>query len=75
MSQYKIIATKYNESGAMTNITETFYADTAEHAEQIYEQYRQMQQENGMKAYKVELYVNCYKHITNAAEFFDQFKA
>lgn len=83
MHQYKILATKYNELGALTNETEVFYYDLPEMAQTKYEQldkqYNEYPQEDGtmkkFKAYKVEVYVSAYKKLLDPKEFFLQFVA
>ena len=73
MHQYKIIATRYSEEGALTAEQTVIYKDTAESAEQTFLLYKQMKQDSGMKAYKVELQVSAYKPIADAESFFAQF--
>lgn len=76
MNQYKIVATAYNELGALTNTSSIFYRDSIEQAETTFNQYNSAKQEGtGMKAYKVELFALCYKKFDDPQGFFDQFKA
>ena len=73
MHQYKIVATAYNEAGALTNSRIVVYKDTAEAAEAEYNRYKSALQENGMKAYSVQLLIAAYKPVDDAAKFFEQF--
>lgn len=75
MDQYKIVATKYSEAGALTNEKEVIYRDNVEQSEQTYNNLSSLKYENGGKMYKVEFFAACYKKFDDAAAFFDQFKA
>jgi F0F1-type ATP synthase membrane subunit b/b' len=84
MHQYKIIATYYNEAGALTNEYEYKYADTPEQAKEIFNDYNKQKYESvdeegnvtvGVKKFKVRLYVLARKEIEDTSAFFAQFEA
>lgn len=83
MHQYKIIYWEYSDEGALTSRKHVLYADTAEQAQNRFEelnaQYRDVfDPETGekvrtVKAYKVTFHVATYKQVEDAAAFFAQF--
>lgn len=74
MHQYKIEIYTYTEQGAVGPLETTEYCDTPERAQAICRQYERMRQENGMKAYRAELYLQCYKLCGDKNAFFAQFQ-
>lgn len=75
MHQYKIEVFAYTEAGSLGKLVTTRYADNQEQARIICAEYEAQKQENGMKAYKVDLHILCYKLCTDKAAFFSQFQA
>lgn len=75
MHQYKIEVFAYTEAGSLGALVATRYADNPEQARLICAEYEAQKQENGMKAYKVDLNILCYKLCTDKAAFFAQFQA
>lgn len=75
MHQYKIEIYEYTEAGSLGALIATRYADNHEQARLMCDEYESQTQENGMKAYKVNLHMLCYKFVEDKATFFAQFKA
>ena len=74
MHQYKIEIWSYTEKGAVGSLYDTQYADSVEQARLICNQYERQRQDNGMKAYKVDLYLASFKLCPDKAAFFAQFQ-
>lgn len=75
MHQFRIEAQKYAEGGYLIQETETRYADNHEQARIISKEYENMKYANGIKMWKVTVYVLCYKAISDSSAFFAQFQA
>lgn len=75
MHQYKVEIFAYTEAGSVGKLFATRYADNHEQARLMCDEYESQTQENGMKAYKVNLHMLCYKFVEDKATFFAQFKA
>ena len=75
MHQYKIEVFAYTEAGSLGKLVSTRYADNPEQARLICAEYESQAQENGMKAYKVDLHILCYKYCADKGAFFAQFQA
>lgn len=75
MHQFRIDVYEYTEAGSLGGIIVTRYADTPEQARLICAEYEKEKQANGMKKYKVELHLLCYKLCADKAAFFAQFQA
>lgn len=80
MEQYKVIATKYTESGGLTNDTIVLYYAAEEQAERAYIDYNAMHYKkedgtDGRKMYQVKFYVVAYKLVEDTSNFFNMFKA
>lgn len=85
MHQYKIVITNYTESGALGSLYAIKYADNAEEAKLICDDFSSQKQvivnedgetvETSLKRYKVELYLLCYKLCQDQNAFFSQWQA
>lgn len=76
MNQFKIVATKYSEVGALTDEYQVFLFGTADMAKAKYDELKRMYQtddegnKTGHKVFKVELFTMTYKKVENVEEFF-----
>lgn len=67
--QYKIIATKYSEDGALTAWQEVQYRDSPEQAYRVYNEFDGQKYTDaegnptGIKKYKVEIMTSAYKAV------------
>lgn len=75
MHPYKIEVFNYTQEGAVGEPETTRYADNPEQARLICREYEGRKQENGLKKFKVELHILCYKLCPDKQTFFDQFRA
>lgn len=80
MHQYKIEVYNYTEGGSIGELFATRYADNPEQARLICAEFDNQYRENedgtrGMKMYKVNLHILCYKYCADKEAFFAQFKA
>lgn len=86
MNQYKIEIYSYKPNGSIGGLVETRYADNPEEVSSFCRDYESQHQyvedaetgelvQSNMKAYKAELYVLCYKKLSNKDVFLANFEA
>lgn len=88
MQYYKIVVTAYKENGSLGDYVCTKYCENIEEAKNICQDYERQRQKaysidavtgetvetsTNMRAYKVDLYVLCYKEVQNKQTLFDMY--
>lgn len=71
--QFKVQYTLYAPEGYLTSETHAVYFGDADSAEVRYNELSRAKQDNGMKAFKVDLFIAGYKPVADPATFFEQF--
>lgn len=80
MHLYKIEIFNYKENGSVGELISTRYADNPEQARLICSEYENQYHVNedgsrGMKMYKVDLHLLCYKLCADKKAYFAQYQA